>query len=287
MKLFLLLALLFAFDSASIFAISSDDEDLRSLLEDSSVTEKRRKFLEKELREKIGKSIYASGYDSKVDYTKFSGRVSDKDSTGTILKIKTENSNIKFLRAGDKILFKVSNITNRGWCDSYVRDVEKDYFSVYTKDVYICWGSENYFRRGTTLIFNSPTLAKRVKDASVYRMVLLKRRKDFFRQLNGVNHFLWSYKQKLVEEAIVYDKKILDLKKIKEKALGQLQKVKKDKIVLQRELSYRLDSLEKDLSFYQIERPELYVDRWHLDHDLGKPVQKRPQLPRESKASSF
>ena len=51
---------------------------------------------------------------------------------------------------------------------------------------------------------------------------------------------------------------------------------KEDSINLQRELSYRLDKLDKDLEFYRIDKDEPKVDRWHLDHDLGKPVAKRP-----------
>ncbi len=37
--------------------------------------------------------------DPKVDYSRFGGRVSDKDDAGNILKIKVENNNAKFFKA--------------------------------------------------------------------------------------------------------------------------------------------------------------------------------------------
>ena len=56
-------------------------------------------------------------------------------------------------------------------------------------------------------------------------------------------------------------------------------------MTLQQELSYNLDQLERDLRFYQIEKRELYTDRWFLDHDLGVPVNNRPeQLKKDNSA---
>ena len=127
------------------------------------------------------------------------------------------------------------------------------------------------------MAFSSRRLKERVGDASQYRVLLLKRKQDFFKQLNSVNHFLWSFDQQRVLTAVDYDKKIILLKKAKENALELLIHKKRDKIRLQKELVFRLDSVEKDLLFYRIDNNELLVDRWHLDHDLGLPVGRRPQ----------
>ena len=54
---------------------------------------------------------------------------------------------------------------------------------------------------------------------------------------------------------------------------------------LQRELAYRLDNIDKELSFYRIEKVEPLFDRWHLDHDLGYPVYERPEEIRPRRAS--
>lgn len=216
-------------------------------------------------------------YDPTIDYSKFPGRVTDRDISTSILKVTSENANIKFFRIGDLVEFNVAKLEDKDKCQAYVRSVEKGYFVIFVKDLYPCWKGSEYFRRGTQLIFYSTTLAQRVKDASLYRNILLRRRKDFFRQLNEINHFIWSYDQERLKLASEYDQKIIQLEKAKEQALSLLSVKKRDQIHLQKELIYRLDNLDKDLDFFRVEKSELIADRWFLDHDLGHPVSRRPQ----------
>ncbi len=223
-----------------------------------------------------------SWYDNEYDYSQFTGRVSDRDKGSNILKISSEDKNIKFFRAGDKVNFTVAS-KDTDYCQGYVRNVEEKFFVIFVKDLYSCWNDSDYFRRGTLLHFNSKQLLSRVKEASKYRIVLLKRKKDFFKQLNGVNHFIWSYDQQKVLTASDYDLKIVEIEKGKQKALEMLLAKKQDQIRLQKELIRRLSELDQELGHYRIERDDLLVDRWHLDHDLGLPVGKRPQKLRAKK----
>ena len=39
--------------------------------------------------------------------------------------------------------------------------------------------------------------------------------------------------------------------------------------------------LDSDLDFYIIDQYEPELDRWHLDHDLGLPVGKKPQKKKQ------
>jgi len=220
--------------------------------------------------------IKDSFFDPKYDYSEFTGRVTDRDDTNSIFKISSENRNIKFFRSGDLVKFRLASKDTKS-CMGYVRSVEEDYFVMFVKDITKCWGLQKYFRRGAMLVFESGTLASRVRDASTFRIVLLKRRRDFYKQLNDVNHFVWSYDQEKVKLAAEFDEKIAALKQAKIEGIDMLQTKKKDSINLQRELSYRLDKLDKDLEFYRIDKDEPKIDRWHLDHDLGKPVGKRPR----------
>jgi hypothetical protein len=220
--------------------------------------------------------IQDSFYDPNFNYAEFTGRVTDRDDTSSIIKISSENRNIKFFRSGDLVRFRLASKDSRD-CRGYVRSVEKGYFVLYVQDITLCWGAGKYFRRGSMLVFSSDTLAARVRDASTYRIVLLKRRRDFYKQLNDVNHFVWSYEQERVQLAAEYDEKITALRQAKQKAMDMLATKKKDSINLQRELAYRLDQLDRNLEYYRIDKDEPKIDRWHLDHDLGKPVQKRPK----------
>ncbi|WP_127717575.1 hypothetical protein [Halobacteriovorax sp. HLS] len=238
------------------------------------------KELAKELQEDISNlektSEEDSFYDEKRDYSKFSARVTDRDQSSNIIKVTSENRNLKFFRAGDEIEFNIASMQDRDKCVAHVRSIEPKYFVAYVKDLIPCWGDKEYFRRGTVLVIRSYRLAERVREASIYRRVLLNRKKSFFNQLNKVNHFVWSYDQQKIKVAAEYDKQIMEIRKKKQNALEELQLSKKDQIYLQKELIYRLDTIDKDLEFYRIESDELAIDRWHMDHDLGVPVGKRP-----------
>ena len=212
-----------------------------------------------------------------IDYSTFYGRVTDKSVSSEILKISTENRNVKLFRAGDKIRFTVAKSPEKDPCLGFVRDVEEGLFVVSVKDFHPCWGSEKYFRRGTLLNFSSQILAKRIKDAGVYREVLIKRKEDFMTQLNDVNKFLWSFKQQKVKSLGKLDQQIAELKRQKQKEVEFLNLKRKDYLHLQKELIFRLDKLEQDIELYRVEKVELLRDRWALDHDLGMPVGNRPQ----------
>lgn len=223
----------------------------------------------------LAEQIEDSFFDPKHDYSIFTGRVTDRDGTSSIFKISSENKNIKFFRSGDLVHFRLASKETRN-CRGYVRSVEENYFVLFVQDITLCWGSGRYFRRGAMLVFQADILASRVRDASTFRIVLLKRRSSFFKQLNDVNHFVWSYDQEKVTLASEFDEKITKLRAAKQKAMDMLQAKKKDSINLQRELVYRLDHLAEDLEFYRVDKDDPKIDRWHLDHDLGKPVSKRP-----------
>ena len=217
-----------------------------------------------------------SFYDPKMDYSNFSGRISDKDDTGQILKISSENKNIKFFRAGDLVNFTISN-SNSNPCHGSVRSVEPGYFVIYVKDFEVCGENAEFFRRGSALVFKSDTLQDRIKTMSNYRVTILRRKDDFLQQLNGINNFLWTYDQKKVFVAADYDKKIAEMDKEKSKAVDFLQDEREDKIKLRKELIKRIDNLNRDLEYYRISKDELFDDRWHLDLNMGLPVKERPQ----------
>lgn len=219
---------------------------------------------------------YDTFYDPSIDYSKFSGRVTDKDPSSTVFKIQIESRNAKFLKPSDIVYFNVARRMDEDSCKGHIRNSEEKYITIYAKDLGECWGENSTLRRGTILVFKSDNLALRVKEASRYRLSLLAKKRDFTFQLNEVNKFVWGFSQKQVEVAADYDKQILELQKKKDEALSLLLSKKNDQVRLQSQLIYRLDKLDKDLGFYRIEKDELYTDRWHLDQDTGLPVYDRP-----------
>ena len=215
--------------------------------------------------------------DPKVDYERFSGRVSDKDDNSRVFKVQVENNNTKFFRAGDQVQFKVNLKDNRDFCKGFVRNVEDFHFTIYVESLAPCYSTSEYFRRGTVLNFYSKVLGMRVFEASKYREQLVVRKDDFLKQLNDINHFLWTFDQQKVKTAANYDEQINRLQREKRKALDDMITLKQERLVLQNELMKKLNELDENLLFYRVERQELMTDRWETDHDQGLPVGHRPQ----------
>jgi hypothetical protein len=216
--------------------------------------------------------------DENINYKLFDGRVTDKDDKGRILKIKVENNNSKFFRAGDVVYFKINRRYAVNQCKAFVRQVEPFYFTILVQDFSNCWDENNYFRRGTVLNFESEDLARRVEEASKYRSLLLVRKDDFLKQLNGINNFVWGFDQHKVKKAAKYDKRINEMQIEKRKALDNLILKKQENLVLQNELMRKLDSIDESLHYYKIERQELLLDRWDHAHNRALPVGRRPQI---------
>jgi hypothetical protein len=219
--------------------------------------------------------------DPGVDYERFSGRVTDKDDSARYFKIRVENNNTKFFRSGDEVLFKVNLNADRNFCKGFIRSVEDFHFSLYVETLAPCFSTTEYFRRGTVLQFYSKVLASRVFEASKYREQLIFRKEDFLKQLNEINHFIWTFDQQKVKTVAHYDEEINHLQRQKRKALDEMISQKQEKLILQNELMKKLNELDESLKFYRVERQELLTDRWNTDHDLGLPVGQRPQKLRQ------
>jgi hypothetical protein len=219
--------------------------------------------------------------DPNVDYERFSGRVTDKDDNSRVFKIKVENNNSKFFRAGDLVLFKLNLNENRDYCKAFVRNVEEFHFTIYVESLAPCYSTSEYFRRGTVLNFFSKALGLRIFEASKYREQLIVRKEDFLKQLNDINHFIWNFDQLKVKRAADYDEEINRLQREKRKALDDMIALKQEKLVLQNELMKKLNELDESLLFYRVERQELMTDRWESDYDQGLPFGQRPQNIRQ------
>lgn len=234
-----------------------------------------------ETRNTLKKSILKidpdSFYDPTFDYSRFSGRVTDRDATGSIIKVSSESKNVRFFHAGDFIEFKIQAQPKSDFCQGYVRSIEENFFVMFVKDIEPCFSNEEYFRRGTAMVMHSEKLAQRIKDASVYRASLMLKKKDYMNQLNNLNQSIWTFEEKKIQVAADYDRKIVEIEKDKMRAIGELLAKKNDEMRLQKELISRLDGVDREFDFYRVEKEELMFDRWHLDHDLGPPVYEKPE----------
>jgi hypothetical protein len=265
-------------DEMAVKILESEIQGLSNGGDSSSIVQNnlKSKVPEKELKVEVD-----TFFDPNFDYSEFSGRMTDRDDTASIIKVSSESRNVKFFRASDPVEFRLPTGNKKETCEAFVRSVEKNFFVLYVKDIAQCFSKSDYFRRGTSLVFKSKKLYERVKEASLFRSTLFEKKKDFLSQLNGINKKIWNYEDEKIKIASEYDKKILALEKEKQDALEIHMSKKNDYIVLQRELIYRLDTVDKEMNFYRVEKDEALVDRWHLDKDLGYPVVERPETLRK------
>lgn len=217
-------------------------------------------------------------YDPKVNYTEQVARVSDYDDTQKFYKLHFQNNNVKFLKKGDILKFRILN-TKGAQCQGQVQKIENFFITVKVANLAICWRRTDYFRRGTLLKVSMPIMDHRVYEAVSFRKVLVQQKSDFLRQLQGINNFLYNYDQEKVKLMVNYEERMARLMEEKKKALRALQAKRQESYQLRQVLSKKLDKLDHDLRFYQVEREEQLVDRWDLSHDQGLPLSYRPQKP--------
>lgn len=203
-------------------------------------------------------TLYASnsGFDQTKDYSRFSGRVSDRNQSHTHLKISSESKNMKFFRTGDQIYFRLSN-RDTEYCSGYVRNVEEGYIVITHNSLKPCLGKQNFILRGTSLLLFSERLNERVRDADLYHRVLSRKKKNFRNQYNEVNHFIYSFHQQRLKLASEFDRKIHNLKEKKDIALQRIIDKKRESAILQKELNRKILELEKNLQFYTIDSQSL------------------------------
>ncbi len=214
--------------------------------------------------------------DPGVDYQKLVARVTDRDKSGHTFKLKSENKNSKFLRSGDRLAFTIGDKGKR-FCYGTVKDVEDQHFILHVSDLDLCYDSHLYFKRGTTLYFKSKVLEERVSSAAKFRRELILKRSDFLKQLSQINHYLWTYDQKKMQLAAEYDAQIVELQRQKRKALDDLVTRKKDNMQLQVRLKREMDEIDNSLEFYQIDRQEIFSDRWYSEVSDNPSLGPMPQ----------
>ena len=213
-------------------------------------------------------------YDPAKDYSRFFGRVTDKNDAERVLKIQSNTRNVHFLKIGDLLTFEIKiGVAKKHPCRAHVKSSgEADYLVIRVEELGPCWDRSRYFRRGTFLYFTSPVMQTRVRDAMAFRTLLLRRKEDFLGQLNDINHFLASYDQQKLLAVSLYERKIVELQRRKQKSKNSLAGKKNDYLRLQREMVRELSALDKDLKFYRIHPEEDNRDGWKTELRFGLPV---------------
>ncbi|MCY4645003.1 MAG: hypothetical protein OXB88_10325 [Bacteriovoracales bacterium] len=216
----------------------------------------------------------ASVLGESIDHSRFVGRMSDRDPKKTLIKIFTENDNVRLLRTGDSVTFQIGEGENPETpsCQGFVRGAEKRYLVLYVPTLAPCFPKDFLLRRGLMMVFHSKILVQRILEASRYRKTLLAQRDDFLTQLGELNRFLWSFDQERVKSIAQLEKEILNLERKKREALELLETRRKESRELRDNLMGKLDQIGRDLDRYKIYPPPPVRPGWKAERDLGRPV---------------
>ncbi len=212
--------------------------------------------------------------DPTVDYSVFSGRVSDKSKDLVLLKIQVENTNSKFFEKGDQLSFYINEQSPSRVCQAEIEATEPFYFTIKNFELSDCWDTEKMFRRGTILHFHSPILTQRVQKAAQMRQQLIEQRQGLMKDLKsqGVNLVsLEEYKEQTYQE---YERKIQELRKKQKQLPLEHYQQQKNETMAQLKLRQRLAEIDEALDHYRIDPTEVIKDRFLMDHDSSAPVEQ-------------
>lgn len=197
---------------------------------------------------------------------KFSGLISRINSTASLMRIRTDFGNIKFLNRKDRVEFWNDTYPDVR-CISYVEGRTNDYLLLKVSDFDRCI-RKVHFTTGTYLNFESKDLKETLSVAKELVEVLLKKRlamnakkqrhqKDLdghVEKVDAVNKRYEILRQKL---EIEWQKELASLEEDKARSFTEFKNSEA-----------RLNEIDAKLERYRIEDHNLKLDRWSLDPAL-------------------
>lgn len=196
----------------------------------------------------------------------FSGRISSLNQNASLVRIKIDFKNMKFLNKRDKLEFwSESNPANR--CSSFVMGKSNEYILLKVPNFDLCV-SRVHLTTGAYLLIESQDLAKNLKIARELVDILLKKQIALDAKLTHNKRDLDIYVEKV--EAVNQRYSILRQKLELEwqKELQHLEEDKNDTFKIYKQTEARLDDVYHKLEQYRVYDHNLEIDRWSLDKNL-------------------
>jgi tetrahydromethanopterin S-methyltransferase subunit G len=196
----------------------------------------------------------------------FTGRVSRLNNKASLMRVRINFKNSKYINKKDKIEFwNDSNPKSR--CSSYVQARSTEYLLLKVPEYNKCiWGV--HVTTGSYLHFYSPDLERSLKVARDLIDILLKKRMALEARLTRHQKRLDNYPDRVEAVNRRYD---VLRKKLELEWKEELASLEEDKTFTYKNFQStktRLDDLEHKLEKYRIGDHNLTMDRWSLDPKL-------------------
>jgi hypothetical protein len=196
----------------------------------------------------------------------FGGRVSALNQIGSLLRIKVDFKNMKFLNKRDKVEFWNETSPNNR-CASYVVAKSSDYLLLKVPNYDLCV-SRVHLTTGSYLYFESVDLNKNLQIAKELVNILLKKQVALTARWQSNKRDLDTYPDKMegVNKRYQVLREKLELEWRKE--LSDLEVDKNQTLKIFQDTQARLDDVNHKLEQYRVYDTNLEVDRWALDKKL-------------------
>lgn len=196
----------------------------------------------------------------------FSGRISKVNKLASLMRVKIDFPNMRYLNKKDKVEFWDEHDPRR-ICRGFIAGKSNEYMLIKIPDFTFC-DKFLYISHGVYLKFFSEDLANNIKMGRELITILLKKRLALGGKLRREQKELDSYIEKV---NAVNDRYFLLREKLEKEWRQQLAAIEEDKSTTLRNfkaLQIRVDEVDLKLERYKVEDENLHLDRWALDPRL-------------------
>ncbi len=196
----------------------------------------------------------------------FSGRISRINKDISVLRIKVDFDNIKYLNPKDQIEFWDEKNSSKK-CKGYILGRSSDYVLLKVSDFFHC-ERDLYVTTGSYFKFFSQDLVNNVKMGREVLSILIKKRMAITGQIDLKNKEMSTFKEKANTLNARYQTLMDKLEQEWQKELHALEEDKTFAFRNYKDLERRRDEIDKKLELYKIKDENLTLDRWSLDSNL-------------------
>ncbi|MGZ3787975.1 MAG: hypothetical protein ACXVLQ_05595 [Bacteriovorax sp.] len=196
----------------------------------------------------------------------FSGRISRINKEISVVRVKVDFDNIKYLNPKDKVEFwDEKNVTQK--CKAYIVGRTSDYLLLKVPEMNFC-EKYLYFTTGAYFKFYSEDLLNNVKMGKEVVTILLKKRIAVQGQMDQKNKEITSSVERVNAINARYQTLRDKLDQEWQKELHAMDEDKTFAVRSYKDLERRLDEIDQKLEQYKIKDENLTLDRWSLDSNL-------------------
>ncbi len=201
----------------------------------------------------------------------FTGRVSRSNPKASLMRVRVDFANYKFLDKGDRVQFWTADNAQQ-ICSAYVKGTGSKYVLLKVREYHRCV-SRARVAVGSFLYFRGTDLLKNQQLARKLTQIILKKRLALESRLLKGKKVLSSYTQRidLVNKRYQVLKEKLEIEWQNE--LAQVEENKNASFQVYKGTLARIEDLDFKLEKYKVYEHDVYEDRWSLDEKI---YQKTP-----------